>query len=151
MRHATPKQSRPVKTGCRMYSLRQHVRWCLGPAMKQNMSPPLQGLKVEDSSVRLHDEGQAAADFFDRFSWKEIGLKHVPNGREELKTVRDWDPRTQEGMRGGAGSETPKMWRTNSTGTSQDRARKRAASAKESSKAARGRGHSALTTLWTAR
>lgn len=55
----------------------------------QSMAPPLQGQKVEDSSVRLHDEGQAAADFFDRFSWNEIGLKHVPNGREEIKTARD--------------------------------------------------------------
>ena len=49
----------------------------------QSTAPP-----VEDSSVQQHHEGQAAADFFDRFIWKETGLKHVPNGRE-VKTARD--------------------------------------------------------------
>lgn len=50
----------------------------------QSMAPPLQGQKMEDSSVRLHDEGQAAADFFDRFSWKEIG----PAVPEQVRTER---------------------------------------------------------------
>ena len=58
----------------------------------QSIAPPLQGQEVEVSSVQLHDDGQAAADFFDRFSWKEIGLKHVPNGREEIKKARDGTP-----------------------------------------------------------
>ena len=52
----------------------------------------VQGTAVDDSSVRLHDEGQAVADFIDQFSWKEIGLKHMPNGREETETARDGTP-----------------------------------------------------------
>ena len=56
----------------------------------QCTAPSLQGqVVVDDSSVRLHDEEQAAADFFDHFSWKEVGLKHVPHGREETETARD--------------------------------------------------------------
>ena len=37
MKYATPKQGCPVKIGYHMYSMRQHVRWCLRPAMKHNM------------------------------------------------------------------------------------------------------------------
>ena len=31
-------------------------------------------------------------------------MKHVPNGREERKTARNWDPRTHEEKQSGTGA-----------------------------------------------
>ena len=50
----------------------------------QCTAPPLQGQVVDDSSVRLHDEGQAAADFFEtRAKWTR-----------RKRNSQGWDPST---------------------------------------------------------
>ena len=38
---------------------------------------------------------------------REGWMKHVPNGREESETARDWDPRTHEENSQGVGPQDP--------------------------------------------